>query len=382
MKTNRRKRIENTVAMFGIAVFMILLAGCGGGGGQTVAQLPQTAVQTTDPREAADEQEIYYDFDVELEEGRTSSRAAFLESSSIIADINTLTDKIVALPDSAFARSAGRVTLPKKNINLKRLENIIKNIERDVERGNFRTAYKRIEIKLIPRVDGCNGGRSKDDYISSCSDKQAIYDAATEIAETLAGVLNGSVKPKNLAKFKKEIISMLESIKERIKEIANGGSSGSADAARSLLIESLNLAANYALDGNYSNMRDEFNTNFIPYVDGLNGDDLIVNATARKDAYESAKAIVLKVSLNGITISPSTLTIAMFEEQVFTAVCVYASGMSEDCSTSVTWFVSDPALGYVYPTGLFSAGNVLTGTVWAELDGVKSNLAAVTVTSN
>ncbi len=383
MRTRNGKRLESTLIAIGIAVFMILLAGCGGGGGgQTVAQLPQFTAESTDQRETVDEQEIYYDLDLDIEGDEAVGRAAFLDSSTVISDINALSDKIVAMPDSYFARSAGRKNSSNANRNLKRLDNIIKNIERDIQRGMFRTAYKRIERKLIPRVDGCNGGRSKDDYISGCSDKQPIYEAAVEVAEVIAGVMNGTVKPGKLSQFKKEIVAMLESIRGKIEEIANGGSSGSASETRALLIESLNLAANYVVDGFYSNMRDELNSNFIPCVDGINGDDLIVNATARREVYDDASAIVQDTTITGIAITPATLTIAMFGEQMFTATCGYASGYSEDCSSSVTWSVSEPALGYVYPTGLFTAGNVMTGTIWAETDGVKSNLATVTVTSN
>jgi len=356
---------------------LAFLWGCGGGGGgSTQSILPvQPASQDDGAMSAADVQ-IPYDVDVEVA-GRTADRAAY-DAAAISNYILAMRDGVEALPAESFVQASTRS--PKDfEIKRKRLLTIIKDITNDVRRNNFKQAYTRTDKKLIPRVDGCAGGNSNDDYLANCADKQYVLDAAADLKALLK---SGFGRMSNIEKrrLRTAVASILTDLKSYVSGISAGGGGGTTGDPKAFLMSVLTTAANYALDGALFEMKDVLSANFVPYVDGVGTDDLILlDEPVRIDLYNKAIAIMEEVKVSSITIVPEENEVSVNGVVNFTAECTFMSGNVGDCTSRVTWVVNDPAIGTISAQGAFTGAVIGTTTVHAEYPWAVSNEATVIV---
>ncbi|MFA6450084.1 MAG: Ig-like domain-containing protein [bacterium] len=388
MKTSMRINFTAMIAAAAILAAFAFLAGCGGNAGFNPPAA--TAVsQNTDGALSAAKEEVYFDIDIENADGRTAGRFAMETASSQLTDILALKTSIENLPNKAFAK-APKIKIMMGEMKRRRLARITEQIAWEVKRGNLKTAEKWIERKLIPRVDGCSGGKDKDDYILDCAAKTAAYNNAMELKSAIEnyqaanpkhGRYNSRAANISLAEFKTAILEKINNLKTYINGLPGAAFSGVVADPRGTLLDVLTIAANYALDGRFDDVKEELIDNFIHYVDGLNGDDLIVDATARANAYNSAQAIIQDVAVTALTVTPVNARMGIGEQQVFTAQCTYSNQYTEDCAAQVMWTSSNPAVGAIDATGVFTAAAGGTAAITASLGGVTSAGAPVMVES-
>jgi Big-like domain-containing protein len=101
----------------------------------------------------------------------------------------------------------------------------------------------------------------------------------------------------------------------------------------------------------------------------------------------NAAALTVKpATLISLTVVPTNASIAVGNNQQFTATGAFSDGTSQDVTAAATWSSSSPAVVSVSNTagtkGLASGLAVGTASVSATFSGVTSNSAAVTVTTS
>jgi hypothetical protein len=93
----------------------------------------------------------------------------------------------------------------------------------------------------------------------------------------------------------------------------------------------------------------------------------------------SATLTVIAASLIEITISPSTLTMQEGDTQQFSATGFYDDGTTRDLTSEVAWISDNPGIVSIDETGLSTAQSTGETFVSADLPGLTSNFATVTV---
>jgi len=391
MKTSEKTKKHILAAVF-VAAAIVFIAGCGGGGnGVSIGtSVPAVSALADSGLLSSAEKDVYYDIDVDPGEGRAASRAALETASGPLSDLLALKTSVENLPSTAF------IKVSKKQIFLGemkriRLNRIIKNIEMDVRHNNFRTALSRVERKLIPRVDGCSGGKTQDDYLLDCGAKTSIYNTAIQMRSLLTAYIAANPKGGrhagreaavlDLASFKNDLLSKINNLKTYITNLPVSAFNGAVTDPRGVLLDILTVAINYAIDGEFDSVKTEMNDSFVPYVDGLNGDDLIVEPTARQNTYNSALAIIQEVSVTAVAITPISSRLKIAGTQDFIAECTYSAQYIEECTDRVTWASSNASVGTIDSTGTFTASAEGTANVTASYGAVISNTAVVMVDS-
>jgi len=210
------------------------------------------------------------------------------------------------------------------------LKNIIINVQNDIQKKAFKTAYNRINMKLIPRIDGCNGGQSERRLHHQLRYSVADVRKLEEHRRHYQQLCEKTLKPKDMTAFKNDLINSLQENIDNLDNLSDDDINGPTGDPKGFLLDAVTIAINYALDGdssstNYVDLKNEMMTSFIPYVDGLNNNDLIVNATSRASVYNSAMAIINEITLVSITIAPASVTVKSGASQQFAAMCAYAN---------------------------------------------------------
>lgn len=175
------------------------------------------------------------------------------------------------------------------------------------------------------------------------------------------------------------ILTKINDLQNYINNLPAGAFTGKAANPRETLLDVLTVAANYAADGEFDDVRTELENNFTPYVDGLNRDDLIVNAAAALEAFNSAQAIIDEVTVTSISVAPASVTLGPGGTQEFTAQCTYSNQYTEDCTARATWTSSDSTVGAIDAAGVLTAVSIGTCIVNASYSDVTSNDATVVV---
>lgn len=389
MKTSAIGKTSKSVAaaMLIVAAFLFV-AGCGGSGGPAAYKASVSTASTGGTESTSTDKEVYYDLDIESD-GRTAGRAALDTVSTPTADILALKSRVESLPNSAFVKTSKK-QIAMGELKRRRLARIVDFVVMDVKHNRYSRAAMVVDRKLIPRLDGCNGGKTKDDYILDCTSKATAYKSAVEIETLLAsytapnpgGRHTHRAAAASIDTFRTSVLAKISTLKTYINALPNSAFSGVVSDPRTVLVDILTIAANEALDGDFDAAKSEISDNFIPYVDGLNGDDLITDATAKADVYSSATAIVAELSVTAVSVSPSTgARLSIGDTYAFSADCTYSDQYTEDCTDRVTWTSSATAVGTIDSVGIFTAVAAGTADVSAAYGTIASAAAPVVVDS-
>jgi uncharacterized delta-60 repeat protein len=90
---------------------------------------------------------------------------------------------------------------------------------------------------------------------------------------------------------------------------------------------------------------------------------------------------VSAATLQSITVSPATASIARGSQLGYTATGNYSDGTTRNLTSAVTWTTGNGTIASIVPGGLLTANNVGSTTVRASLNGVTSANADLTVTA-
>jgi uncharacterized delta-60 repeat protein len=90
---------------------------------------------------------------------------------------------------------------------------------------------------------------------------------------------------------------------------------------------------------------------------------------------------VSAATLQSITVSPASASIARGSQLGYTATGNYSDGTNRNLTSAVTWTTGNGTIASIVPGGLLTANNVGSTTVRASLNGVTSADANITVTA-
>ncbi|MEW5945483.1 MAG: Ig-like domain-containing protein [bacterium] len=411
MKKTDGKTAKNELLPALFLVALIFTSGCGGGGSSTVAP-PQPSVSqpALDAHDGDLAMEVPYDIDVVLEDGRTAGRsAASTAYSSELNDVLSLISYFETLPDDAYnIPPVWKVVLGR--VKEKRLVHIANDIERKIENENYRIAYLKIARKLLPRVDGCDGGNPADDYIVDCPLKSAIYAEAVRMMTLIEQVM-GTLKIRgedradddeddeadgdkgrearavDLTTFKNSLLNSIDTIKGYIQNAPDSAFSGVVADPRGTLLGILTVAANYIIDGNFTAAKDELQITFLPLVDGGAGgdpsNDLINSWVYSTAEYASAMDILNRlirdVTITQVTVTPASGVFEAGRSLQFNAVCLYSDLVEKECNAELAWVSSDPAVADFTAPGLLTGFAAGSASICASAENVNSGWLPVRV---
>jgi 6-phosphogluconolactonase (cycloisomerase 2 family) len=84
--------------------------------------------------------------------------------------------------------------------------------------------------------------------------------------------------------------------------------------------------------------------------------------------------------LTGLTVAPTSASVVAGSQQAFTATGLFANGTTQDETSAVTWTSSNSAVATIVSGGAATGVAAGTASITANLFGVTSNAAALTVT--
>jgi hypothetical protein len=392
MKTPKTTTIKLGLAVISFSTALMFFAfGCGGGGGGVTASSAVPA--DSDNVKYSYDGEVAYDIDLDSD-GITGYTAASVDSySSTTSGILSIKAYIESLPSKAF-RKVSKNDVKLAMAKQKRLERIVGEIRANIKRGGYAHAAKLIQRKLVPRVDGCNGGAAGDDYIVECANKTNVYQTAVQMLDLLSTVprnsrngnnVRSAAASVNLNTFKTNLLAMINSLNNYVAGLPVSAFTSAVIDPKGTLVGILNVAANYAQDGDFDAVKETMEEDFMPYVDGYSGgdssDDLIVDYTAQTQTYEKAQNVVTTVSITSVAIAPASATVSTGATQNFTATCTYSGQYTEDCTDGVDWTSSNTSAGKIDEAGVFTGVAEGETTISARLGSLSSNTAIATVVS-
>ena len=119
--------------------------------------------------------------------GQTSGQLntiAEIFTPSVSSQIKGLQNAIEDLPDSAFPLKKQKGSL----------SNLVQGVNKLIEKGQFTAARFVMATQVIPRMDGCSGGASWNDWVKDCDVQGSAYDPAKLLIKTLDEI-TGRLKP-------------------------------------------------------------------------------------------------------------------------------------------------------------------------------------------
>lgn len=391
-KQNGREKKAKLLLLAAAFLAAALVAGCGGGGSS--ASAPSIAGAQTAAEEL--DRDIQYDLDVILTDGRTTGRTAGAYVVPAAGDLLALTDYVNTIPDTAFAYPTtreNRLDTSWKN----KLLSTLSRIETTVNAENYTRAARIIEVKLVPRVDGCNGGSPDDDYIADCGQKGVLYQNAQEMLTLMASAPGKAPKSGkstareaaafDFAAFKAELLATVNEMEAFINGLPAGAFAGIVPDPRGVLIGILTVAANHIQDGNFEAAKAELLANFLPLVDGFNGgslaDDLITNSIYQTEVFNKTNDVItaIETTVVRIDVTPGSANLLVGDTVDFSAECVYSDNTSFNCTDTVVWQSSDTSVAAFVLGGMLQANAAGTTAVTANHEGLLSAPVNVAVTS-
>lgn len=410
-KTKNKTKTRLVAVVFLISVFII--AGCGGGGSSSVAPSQPSVSQVVQDGYVEDlAKEVPYDIDVILDDGRTAGRSTGGTYSSELNDILEIKAYFEGLPDDAYnIPPVWKVILGK--VKEKRLTYIVRGIEKKIEKGHYKIAYWKIAKKLLPRVDGCDGGVPRDDYIVDCAVKSPIYATAVEmmaVIEEVVGPWKNRDKGKNrndddddddedgrdadrsaylidMETFKNNLLNSIDTIKGYIENAGDSAFSGVVADPRGTLLGVLTVAANYVIDEDFTSAKETLENTFLPMIDGGIGgdasDDLIQEWVYSTEQYASTinltDQMLQDTTITQVTVTPASGIMEAGQSLQFTATCLYSDLVEKECNGEVDWFSDNPSVADFTAPGLLAGYTAGDTTVRASAEDVNSGWLPVKV---
>lgn len=288
-----------------------IIAGCGGGG-QAVTPSISTELKTVDLSIDSSEDVIALDYDISNGGGRTAAQL-HVESEMIASAIIEIGKLIAGLPDSAFV-SESKQDVKLAGSRSKRLKKILLKIKDDVSKDKYRQAQNRIEKKLLPRLDGCNGGKEEDDYIAACEVKNILYEKSSGMLAVLiawsesqpcGGKQSGKCRS-DTSGISAAMLSAVDDLLAQLSGLSVYDYTGVGSNQRDALLGIVIIAVNYMIDGDFVEAKNELEQNLLPYVDGAYGgnssDDLIFDPQARDEVCLRTLDVINRIS--AMTVMP------------------------------------------------------------------------------
>jgi soluble cytochrome b562 len=356
-----------------------MFSGCGGGS-NPMSALPIDSSYASSSKIAGS------DYD-------SASQEYFDEYRALLA----MRDWVLSLDNKDFVNSQGNRNDKIQTENHRdQLKKLIEDIEKYITEGNYEKAAQDVEKKLIPRIDGCNGGNAADDLVMSCILANNLYKQTGTLLDTLkeaeqAATVPAPVKGKSgksssrvaalsIIDYKENLLNMVAEIRSEITDAADDAFKSPLSGDRAVLIDIIDLATAAIEAGNIQNAKDIVKNQFYPLVDGGDGgdpsndlvNDWVYSTADYAGLLTSIREAMNEMKLTRVSISGIPASLGVGETAQLGAICEYNSVTEIDCSADAYWTVSNPALAAITVDGKLTGNSIGSVAVTAFVGGMYS----------
>ncbi len=370
MKTIPKTAITKISISIMALLSLLSASGCGGGGNSV--SLSPSDISSNE----------VYRMDVSVDSQYYDQYAALTELETTLNELD----------DSAFKDYES--IIDSNSDHRDQLYRIIDQIEQSIYEENFSDASQIIEKKLIPRIDGCDGGKQENDLVMGCGYENRLYNLAVELLENTSSLDDNTKKFNNKRtasalsdSYIQDLLDTIDNLRQEIESYPDDAFRNPVLSSRAILLDIVLQAKTEIEESDIDSAKTIIQDQLYPLIDGGAGgdttDDLISETFYSLPEYMvitgNVEKILIETILTEIHIDPTSLTIGLGDSASVNAICIYNYSEEIDCSSNVNWAVTNPEVILIDNSGNITAINTGAAVVSAELDGIISNSANIVV---